>query len=213
MRSFMIAIIDYKAGNIASVSNALARLGSDFVVTADLTTLRQADGVVFPGVGHAGSAMEALKEKNLVDFLTTTEKPLLGICLGMQLFYESSEEGETETLGIIPGRLKKFDPASGKVPHMGWNTIDIKAGHPILEGIESQSYFYHVHSYFAPVNEYTLASGNYINPFASIVSHKNYTGVQFHPEKSGKIGEKLLENFLKSLPRISSHINTTGTKK
>ncbi|MEX1123553.1 MAG: imidazole glycerol phosphate synthase subunit HisH, partial [Balneolales bacterium] len=142
-------------------------------------------------------------------FLKTTDKPVLGICLGMQLFYESTEEGDTDGLGIIPGRLLKFDPAQGKVPHMGWNTIDIQANHPVLEGIESGSYFYHVHSYYAPINEYTLASGEYINSFASIVAYKNYTGVQFHPEKSGKNGEKLLENFLKTLPRETATISTS----
>ncbi|MEX0779529.1 MAG: imidazole glycerol phosphate synthase subunit HisH [Balneolales bacterium] len=205
----MIAIIDYKAGNLASVSNAFRRLGAEFIITDDITKLNEADAIVFPGVGHAESAMQALGEKGLDKFLKTTDKPVLGICLGMQLFYESTEEGDTDGLGIIPGRLLKFDPAQGKVPHMGWNTIDIQANHPVLEGIESGSYFYHVHSYYAPINEYTLASGEYINSFASIVAYKNYTGVQFHPEKSGKNGEKLLENFLKTLPRETATISTS----
>ncbi|MEX0773804.1 MAG: imidazole glycerol phosphate synthase subunit HisH [Balneolales bacterium] len=196
----MIAIIDYKAGNLASVANAFTRLGADFVVASDKMELDRSDAVVFPGVGHAESAMAALREKDLVDFLKTTEKPVLGICLGMQLLYGSSEEGETEALGIIPGRLKKFNPALGKVPHMGWNTINIKTSHPVLHGIGPGSYFYHVHSYYAPVNEYTLASGEYINEFASIVAYKNFTGVQFHPEKSSSNGEKLLRNFLKEVP-------------
>ncbi|MEX0929171.1 MAG: imidazole glycerol phosphate synthase subunit HisH [Balneolales bacterium] len=195
----MIAIIDYKAGNLASVSNAFRRLGAEFVITKDKTELDSADAVVFPGVGHAGSAMEALREAGLDRFLEYTDKPVLGICLGMQLLYEFSDEGETRTLGIIPGQLKKFDDRYGKVPHMGWNTLDIQREHPILKGIDPGSYFYHVHSYYAPVNEYTLTSGNYINPFASMVVHENYIGAQFHPEKSGKPGEKLLENFLETI--------------
>lgn len=197
----MIAIIDYKAGNLASVANAFTRLDADFIITSDLVDLNKADAVVFPGVGHAESAMAALREKELVDFLRSTEKPVLGICLGMQLLYESSEEGETEGLGIIPGRLKKFNSGLGKVPHMGWNTINILAEHPVLRDIDSDSYFYHVHSYFAPVNEFTLASGEYINPFASIVAYKNFIGVQFHPEKSGKKGEQLLVNFLENITK------------
>ncbi|MEX0686917.1 MAG: imidazole glycerol phosphate synthase subunit HisH [Balneolales bacterium] len=201
----MIAIIDYKAGNLASVSNALSRLDAKFQVTNDRDKLEKADAIVFPGVGHAWSAMEALRENGMDIFLKTTEKPVLGICLGMQLLFESSEEGDSEALGIIPGRLKKFNPLLGKVPHMGWNSIDIKKEHPILNGIKSQSYFYHVHSYYAPVNEFTVASGNYINPFASIVAYNNFTGVQFHPEKSGKIGEKLIANFLTALP-VKAHL-------
>lgn len=201
----MIAIIDYKAGNLASVSNALKRLGAEFTVTNHKDVLATAEAIVFPGVGHAWTAMEALRETGMDVYLKNTRKPVLGICLGMQLFYESSEEGNTDGLGIIPGRLKKFDSSQGKVPHMGWNTIDFNTGHPILKGIDPGSYFYHVHSYYAPVNDQTLATSNYINPFASIVAYKNYTGLQFHPEKSGKNGELLLDNFLKELP-VKTHL-------
>jgi glutamine amidotransferase len=193
----MIAIIDYKAGNIASVSNALQRLDVDYKVTHKLDELEAADAVIFPGVGHAESAMQALQEDKLDDWLRLTQKPVLGICLGMQLLYESSEEGDSKGLGIIPGRLKKFDPTDEKVPHMGWNTFEKVRQHPILDGIDDSQYFYYVHSYYAPVNKFTVAQGDYITPFTAVVARDNYVGVQFHPEKSGRIGHMLLQNFLK----------------
>ena len=192
----MIAIINYKAGNLASVSNALARLDADFLVTSKSEELDASEAVIFPGVGHAHSAMESLRENGLVDWLKHTSKPVLGICLGMQLLFESSEEGDTEGLGIIPGRLKKFDETSGKVPHMGWNTFTSLRSHPLLNGIGEDHYFYYVHSYYPPVNEYTVAGCTYINEFASVVGRDNYMGVQFHPEKSGRTGSLLLLNFL-----------------
>ncbi|MDZ7694667.1 MAG: imidazole glycerol phosphate synthase subunit HisH [Balneolaceae bacterium] len=192
----MIAIINYKAGNLASVSNALDRLGAEFVITNDTDKLETADAVIFPGVGHAYSAMASLRENNLHSWLKETQKPVLGICLGMQLLYESSEEGDTEGLGIIPGRLKKFDSRKGKVPHMGWNTFQSVDKHPLLRGISTDFYFYYVHSYYAPVNKYTLAECEYTCPFASVVGRDNYVGVQFHPEKSGDVGSMLLQNFL-----------------
>ena len=192
----MIAIIDYRAGNIASVSNALARYQIEYEVTNNKNHLNSADGIIFPGVGHAASAMEALNDVDLVEWLKATSKPVLGICLGMQLFYESTEEGETETLGIIPGRLKKFDASQAKVPHMGWNTLNNQQEHPVFDKLVSGQFFYFVHSYYAPINEYTIATSEYIHPFAAAVAYKNYTGVQFHPEKSGKAGAFLLQNFL-----------------
>lgn len=193
----MIAIIDYKAGNLASVSNAFKRLKTEFVITNKEKELERADGIIFPGVGHAYAAMNALKEHNLDRWLKNTTKPLLGICLGMQLLFESSEEGDTHTLGIIPGRLKKFDSTKGKVPHMGWNSFtDMNDQHPLLKGITKNNYFYYVHSYYAPINEACIASCDYINPFASVVSSNNFYGVQFHPEKSGDAGEIILKNFL-----------------
>ena len=192
----MIAIIDYKAGNLASVSNALMRYDTDFQVTNRKEILDQADGIVFPGVGHAYSAMESLRELELVEWLRNTNKPLLGICVGMQLFYESTTEGPTRTLGIIPGHLKKFDSEQEKVPHMGWNNFCDTREHPLLQGLTDDDYLYYVHSYYAPENEYTVASCNYINCFSSVVQKDNFYGVQFHPEKSGKEGAKLLQNFL-----------------
>lgn len=192
----MITLIDYRAGNIASISNALDRFNVDFEVTNNLDRLEKSDGVVFPGVGHASSAMEALKEVNVDEWLINTNKPVLGICLGMQLLFESTEEGDAKTLGVIPGRLKKFDHTKAKVPHMGWNTLQIKNDHPLLKGLSDNQFFYFVHSYYAPINESTLASTEYIHPFAAVVAYNNFMGVQFHPEKSGKAGAFLLQNFL-----------------
>lgn len=192
----MIGILKYKAGNTASVSNALQRLKSEYVITDETEQLDQCDGIVFPGVGHAASAMNDLRFKNLDDWLKNTDKPILGICLGMQLMFDSTEEGDCETLGLIPGRLKKFDKLAAKVPHMGWNQLDQLKEHPILGGIGKNQSLYYVHSYYAPVNEYTIASCTYIKPFAAVVARNNYIGVQFHPEKSGQVGSLLLENFL-----------------
>lgn len=197
----MIAIINYKAGNLASVANALERLETRYLVTDHAEELDASDAVIFPGVGHARPAMESLRANNLVAWLRHTKKPVLGICLGMQLFYETSEEGETRGLGIIPGTLKKFDESKGKVPHMGWNTLTDMRSHPLLEGITAEHYFYFVHSYYAPVNEYTIARCQYISECAAVVSRNNFTGVQFHPEKSGEAGEVLIKNFLSMVYR------------
>lgn len=196
----MIAIINYDAGNLASVSNALERLGREHLITADTGELEEADGVIFPGVGHAGAAMRSLRQSGLDDWLRQTAKPVLGICLGMQLLFETTEEGGgVEGLGLIPGRLKRFHSDDRKIPHMGWNTFSESRSHPLLEGLDESSYFYYVHSYYAPVNEYTVAECDYITPFAAVAGKGNFSGVQFHPEKSGKDGERLLRNFLEML--------------
>ncbi len=192
----MIAIIDYKAGNLASVSNALDRLMAGYIITNRPDNLDNADAVIFPGVGHAGSAMKDLKQNGLDVWLKQTTKPVLGICLGMQLFFETTTEGKTDTLGVIPGRLEKFDSSKGKVPHMGWNTVSIRKKHPLMAGIAPGTHFYHVHSYFAPVTGHTIAESAYSAPFTAAAAYKNYVGVQFHPEKSGSAGEQLLRNFL-----------------
>jgi len=193
----MIAIIDYKAGNIASVTNALARFDIDYTVTNSTEELDKADGIIFPGVGHANTAMKSLEELHLDDWIRQTQKPVLGICVGMQLLFESTEEGPAETLGIIPGHLKKFDSAKGKVPHMGWNNFEsISNRDPLLKGLNKDTYLYYVHSYYAPVNSYSTASCGYINSFAAVVHRDNYFGVQFHPEKSSREGALILQNFL-----------------
>ncbi len=192
----MIAIIDYKAGNLASVSNAMDRLMADYRITNKRTILDEADAVIFPGVGHAGSAMRDLQKNGLDRWLIETTKPVLGICLGMQLLYETTTEGPTNTLGIIPGRLEKFDSSLGKVPHMGWNTVIPVITHPLFHNITPGSHFYHVHSYYAPVLEHTIAESTYSVAFTAAVAYKNYLGVQFHPEKSGKAGQQLLRNFV-----------------
>jgi imidazole glycerol-phosphate synthase subunit HisH len=192
----MIAIVNYKAGNLASVSNALDRLGAEHVISSKVDELESASAVIFPGVGHAQAAMKSLHENNLTEWLRNTKKPLLGICLGMQLFFESSDEGDTDCLGIIPGRLRLFNGDNVKVPHMGWNQFGNLSHHPLLDGIASEDYFYYVHGYYAPVTDYTIGSCRYDTDFSAVVARDNFVGVQFHPEKSGANGVKLLQNFL-----------------
>ncbi len=195
----MIAIIDYKAGNLASVSNALHRIGAEHRITNKIDELDAAEKILFPGVGHAGAAMDALREHGLDAWLRSTSKPVLGICLGMQLLYDSSEEGgETAGLGLIAGRLKRFDPSVGKVPHMGWNTVERGT---LDEGRSSshvsRSTFYFVHSFYAPVTPETTGITEYKGQrFAASVSKGNFHGVQFHPEKSGVAGEALLRDWI-----------------
>ncbi|WP_020404693.1 imidazole glycerol phosphate synthase subunit HisH [Gracilimonas tropica] len=193
----MIAIIKYKAGNTASVANALERLGADYYLADTPEELEKADGIIFPGVGHAASAMRSLQDQGVADWLKKTKKPVLGICVGMQLMFESSTEGDTVGLGIIPGSLKKFDEKEAKVPHMGWNRIQTNGHeHPILKNFSPKHYLYFVHSYYAPISKNTLASCDYIQDFTAIVAKDNFVGVQFHPEKSGNVGSMVLQNFL-----------------
>ncbi|MFU8812579.1 MAG: imidazole glycerol phosphate synthase subunit HisH [Balneolaceae bacterium] len=192
----MIGIIKYQAGNLASVANALDRLGAAYFISDDPVELENADGIIFPGVGHASAAMDDLRSRDLDIWLKNTKKPVLGICLGMQLLFDSSEEGNCKALGIIPGRLKKFDSSLAKVPHMGWNKFKSLQTHPLITGIDNQQFLYYVHGYYAPTNDHTLASCQYINDFAAVVAKENYMGVQFHPEKSGSVGSLLLQNFL-----------------
>lgn len=199
----MIGIVKYKAGNLASVSNALERLGATYFISDDPKELDKATAVIFPGVGHAAAAMDDLRAKDLDVWLKSTKKPVLGICLGMQLLFETSEEGNCKTLGIIPGRLKKFDSTQAKVPHMGWNQFDTKKEHPLINGIGNKQFLYYVHGYYAPTNEYTLASCLYTKDFAAVVAKDNFMGVQFHPEKSGHVGSLLLQNFLDMVNRKS----------
>lgn len=192
----MIAIIKYKAGNTASVANALDRLGAHYFFAETPEELESAKAVIFPGVGHAGAAMESLREKGVDEWLKNTKKPVLGICVGMQLLFETSTEGNTVGLGVIPGALKKFDEKEAKVPHMGWNKLINPGKHAILKNLISKNYLYFVHSYYAPVGDFTLATCHYINDFSAIVAKDNFIGVQFHPEKSGSVGSMILQNFL-----------------
>lgn len=192
----MIALIKYRAGNLSSVQNALNRLGAEYFLADSPAQLDEADGVIFPGVGHAGSAMESLKENGLDVWLKETTKPVLGICVGMQLLFETSTEGNTVGLGVIPGGLTRFESNTEKVPHMGWNTFSGDFSHPLLNEISEEDFVYFVHSYYAPLNDFAIASCEYITPFTAVVAKDNYMGVQFHPEKSGKIGAQILQNFL-----------------
>lgn len=192
----MIGIVKYRAGNLASVSNALERLGANYIVSDIPKELDTCDSIIFPGVGHAVTAMDDLKSRKLDGWLKKTTKPVLGICVGMQLLYESTAEGECETLGIFPGRLEKFDASRAKVPHMGWNQFENTDEHPLLNGLDEHDFFYYVHSYYAPVNKQTLATCRYITEFAAVAVKENFMGVQFHTEKSGQPGSHLLQNFI-----------------
>ncbi len=191
----MIAMIDYDAGNVASVSNALSRLGVEHVITADHAVLDQARGVIFPGVGHAEAAMRSLIEKGLDRWIVQATKPVLGICVGLQLMYASSEESSIPTLGIFPGHLNRFDSSEMKVPHMGWNTFKEVRRHPLLIGLDTSDFHYFVHSYYPPLGDVTLASCEYGVEFTAVAARGNFMGVQYHPEKSGAAGSTLLRNF------------------
>ncbi|MFY1046249.1 imidazole glycerol phosphate synthase subunit HisH [Chryseobacterium sp. GP-SGM7] len=191
----MIAIIKYNGGNVNSVQNALNRLGAESIITDDLELIKNADKVIFPGVGEASSTMKILKEKELDQLIPTLKQPVLGICLGMQLMCKNSEEGNTLGMGIFDINVKKF-PSENIVPHMGWNTIsDFKSN--IFYGIEENEDVYFVHSFYCELSENTSSVCNYILPFSASLQKDNFYAMQFHPEKSGEIGSRLLENFLK----------------
>jgi glutamine amidotransferase len=189
-----VVIIKYNAGNIYSVKLALERLGLIPLISNGANDIQQADKIIFPGVGEAKSAMNYLAARDLDQLIIRLKQPVLGICLGLQLMCRSSEENETAGLGIFPVAVKKF-PAGYKVPHMGWNTITGLQG-PLFKGVPENSYVYFVHSYFAQTDPAAAALTDYIVPFSAALYRKNFYAVQFHPEKSGKIGEKILENFL-----------------
>lgn len=190
----MIAIIKYNAGNIRSVQNALTRLGYQSIITDDKTEILNASKVIFPGVGEASSAMKYLKEKGLDKIILSIEKPMLGICLGLQLMCDYSEEGDTKCLGIFNTQVKKFPPKE-KVPHIGWNCFSAVKG-DLFKDIKTDNDMYYVHSYYAEKNEQTIATCDYILPFATAIQYDNYYATQFHPEKSADVGIQLLKNFL-----------------
>jgi len=192
-----LAIIDSGGANISSVKHALRRLGAEPVFTSDIATIRSAERVILPGVGAAGAAMSRLRELNLVECIRALQQPVLGICLGMQLLFDHSDEDDAECLGIIPGRLEKLQPSDGvRVPHMGWNTTTLVREDPLLNGLTADSWFYFVHSYRAPVGDSTLATCMHGESFAAIVRNGNFYGAQFHPERSARHGARLLANFL-----------------
>jgi glutamine amidotransferase len=188
-----VAIIKYNAGNIRSVAFALERLGIAANITDDAQEILAADKVILPGVGAAGSAMEYLKEKGLDKVILKVQRPLLGICLGMQLMCSYSEEGDTTSLGIFEESVGKM--TRGKIPHMGWNEVTQLKG-PLFKGLPEKSFMYFVHSYCAPVSNSTVAVSDHIIPFSAAMQKNNFYGVQFHPEKSGDDGAALLKNFL-----------------
>lgn len=191
----MIVIIDYGAGNTRSVMNALDRLGSVYELTDNPSRILAADKVIFPGVGHANHAMNSLNQRNLIDVIGVVKQPLLGICVGMQLLFDSSEEGNTQCLGIIEGTVSKFNEDKVIVPQMGWNT-NTMSNNNLFDGLQEKAYFYSVHSYKVDVGDYTIATSFYETEYSSAVQFNNFYGVQFHPEKSSKQGQLILKNFL-----------------
>jgi glutamine amidotransferase len=192
----MIAIIDYGAGNVASVANAINTLGHNYIITCSELDIIKSKKIIFPGVGEASYAVKQLHKLNLYTMLRVCKKPLLGICLGMQLMADHSSEGDVSGLGLFPGSTEKFNSEISKVPHMGWNNIEIRKESKLFRGIESGEMFYFAHSYYLPLNIYTTAVTNHNIAFAASVESGNFYGVQFHPEKSGDAGLRLLKNFI-----------------
>ena len=201
-----IAIIDYKAGNLRSVQKALEECGATARITADAEDISAADGVVFPGQGACDASMLSIRERGLFEIIRhsiDSGKPFLGVCLGLQLLLESSEEGEEPCLAILKGSTKRLPPEKTervglKIPHMGWNSVSLSVQHPVFEGIPNDSYFYFVHSYYADPEDKDIVAGvtNYGIDFCSAVAWDNVAAVQFHPEKSGAVGLRLYRNFL-----------------
>ena len=192
-----VAIIKYNAGNIHSVDCALRRLGVEAVITADKELLRTADKVIFPGVGEAETTMNHLKATGMDELIKSLRQPVLGICLGMQLMCRYSEEGEADCLGIFDVPVKRFVPQrqEDKVPHMGWNTIE-QTNSELFKGFTHEEFVYFVHSFYVPVCEFTAAQTDYIQPFSAALHKDNFYATQFHPEKSGEAGERIIKNFL-----------------
>ena len=193
----MIAIIDVTGNNLTSLANAVGRLGYDYKLTHDARDIQQASHVILPGVGAAPSGMQALHQHHLIDVLTQLKQPLLGICLGMQLLLEYSEEGKTRCLGLIPGQAELIrHDVNYPIPHMGWNQVQWCNNSPLKKGLNEQSYLYFVHSYALNNPEHALALCHYNEPFSAIINKNNIYGMQFHPEKSAETGMILLKNFL-----------------
>jgi glutamine amidotransferase len=192
-----VAIIDNGGANIASLRHALERLGASSALTTSPAELAAAPRVLLPGVGAAADAMSRLRTLGLVDTIRGLTQPVLGICLGMQLLYEQSDEGDTACLGLVPGRVRRLPGGPGlPVPHMGWNQLEPGRTDPLLAGLREREHFYYVHSYAAPIGPDTVATTVYGDPFTAVVRHGNFAGAQFHPERSGPAGARLLANFL-----------------
>jgi len=193
----MIAIIDYEAGNICSVENALSRLGATYELTADPVRIREADKVILPGVGNAAKAMESLRQSGLDEVIARLRQPVLGICVGMQLMCRGSEEGPVECMGLFDTQVRRFTEApDAKVPHMGWNSIG-NLESKLFKGVSEGSFVYFVHSYFPGLCTDTIATCRHGSElFSAALRWENFYGTQFHPEKSGSVGSAILQNFL-----------------
>lgn len=192
-----VVLIDAGGANIGSVRYALERLGASAALSADPQVIATADRVILPGVGAAATGMARLRELGLVELVRSLRQPLLGVCLGMQLLFDSSEEGDVDCLGLLPGRVRRLPDAPGlRVPHMGWNTLDDVRNDPLLAGITSGDTAYFVHGYGAPVGDDALATCSHGSTFAAVVRRGSRMGAQFHPERSARVGARLLENFL-----------------
>lgn len=192
-----IVIIDYGAGNVKSVQFALERLGYDAICSNDPAVIRDADKVIFPGVGEAQSAMREIRKYQLETVIPELKQPVLGICLGMQLMCKHSEENDTDCLGIFPVEVKKFE-VSLKVPHIGWNQIIDLKGH-LFDKVEESDYVYYVHSFYVPENKYSIADTEYGIKYSGAIQKDNFYACQFHPEKSGDLGEQILKNFINAV--------------
>lgn len=193
-----VAVVKYNAGNIYSVLSALRRLGVDPILTDDAETLQKADRVLFPGQGHARITMDYLRNHNLDKLIRNLRQPVLGICVGQQLLCRHSEEGDADCIGVFDVDVKRFAPQKheDKVPAMGWNKLyDLKS--PLFEGLTDEDFVYFVHSYYVPTCEWTVAKADYILPYSAALQRDNFYACQFHPEKSGRVGETIIENFLK----------------
>ena len=213
MSRLKLVVIDYESGNLPSVSRALKKAGSEPEVTGDPRTLLQADAAVLPGVGSGDAAMRALDRRSLVqpisDFVASG-KPFLGICLGLQLLMDSTEEGDARCLGVVPGRTRRL-PEGLKVPHMGWNQVEFTKAHPAFEGIPENAHFYFVHSYYADPEAEDAVAGvtEYGVSFCSALARDNLVATQFHPEKSGTMGLKIYENFVRfARTRVAARSST-----
>ncbi len=193
----MLAIVDTGCANLASVGFAFERLGAAKVITQDVSVIKSADHVILPGVGAMPYAMAQLKARGLVDVLSALTQPLMGICLGMQILFEGSEEGGAEGLGLVNGTVKQMDTGGLPAPHMGWNTLQNLSDSPLLSGVSEGDYVYFIHSFAAPISASTLAASTYGQDFSAVVQSGNVYGCQFHPERSGEVGARILENFLK----------------
>lgn len=189
-----VVIINYNAGNVQSVKNALNRLGVEPVLSDDKEVIQGADKVIFPGVGEASTAMDFLRKRNLDQVIKELKQPVFGVCLGLQLMCKHSEENNTDCIGVFDVKVKRFEPKL-KVPQMGWNTLEYMRS-PLFNGLGQEPYVYYVHSYYAELSDYTVAQTDYIKPFSASLQRDNFYALQAHPEKSGIVGEQILKNFI-----------------